>query len=101
MTLVVLMMLNNDSRCCTTILLCHQEIFGFLSCPFPSLYKSRHSHSDGGGFFAVYNVGGYFSMLCRFFHFVITSGFRFFENLENQVIKSFQKMVLGSSKKIQ
>jgi hypothetical protein len=55
------------------------------------LYKSRHSHGEGGGFFAVYNVGGYFSMLCRFFDFVITSGFRFFETLENQVIKSFQK----------
>ncbi len=79
-TLVVFMMLNNDS-CCTTILLCHQEIFGFLSCPFP-LYKSRHSRGDGGGFFAVYNGGGYFSMLCRFFDFVITSGFRFFETLE-------------------
>jgi hypothetical protein len=38
-------------------------------------------------------------MLCRLFDFVITSGFRFFETLENQVIKSFQKMVLGSSEK--
>jgi hypothetical protein len=65
------------------------------------LYKNRHSHGDGGGFFAVYNVQGYFSMLCRFFDFVITRGFRFFENLENQVIKSFKKMVLGSSKKNQ
>jgi hypothetical protein len=64
------------------------------------LYKSRHSHGDGGGFFAVYNVAAYFSMLCRFFDFVITSGFRFFENFENQGIKSFQKMVLGSFLKI-